>query len=280
MPELSLAALRGLLPQMGGANFGVAGPQELADMPLTGLDRAVKYALPFEERPVEPRDETVAYRTPYGNLTTGDIDRATEMAMGFSSGGLSTKGIRAGLSMDEASRLARATEQGFTRDVFRGEGRPIEGTSFIEGHPARYDPGFLGGDAIYSTNRPHLANDYATLKAAREFDNGAPNVMPLKLKMDNPHVISADDKRRIAGMDRWDRDAWLRDEVYGKGHDGVIVKYGNGDPARRSSGYEEYVAPTASYRSRFAQFDPANVGKAGLLGSLAAMIGVGAARRE
>ena len=42
MPEFSLAALRGLLPQMSGANFGTAGPQELADMPLTGLDKAVQ----------------------------------------------------------------------------------------------------------------------------------------------------------------------------------------------------------------------------------------------
>ena len=42
MPEFSLAALRGLLPQMSGANFGTAGPQELADMPMTGLDKAVQ----------------------------------------------------------------------------------------------------------------------------------------------------------------------------------------------------------------------------------------------
>ena len=44
MPEMSLAALRGLLPQMSGANFGTASPQELADMPLTGLDKAVQGA--------------------------------------------------------------------------------------------------------------------------------------------------------------------------------------------------------------------------------------------
>jgi hypothetical protein len=41
MPEWSLAALRNLLPQMSGANFGTTSPQEDADMPLTGLDRAV-----------------------------------------------------------------------------------------------------------------------------------------------------------------------------------------------------------------------------------------------
>ena len=44
MPDFSLSALRGLLPQMGGANFGTASPQEEADMPLTGLDRLVQGA--------------------------------------------------------------------------------------------------------------------------------------------------------------------------------------------------------------------------------------------
>ena len=37
MPD-AFAALRGLLPVMSGANFCTAGPQELADMSLTGLD--------------------------------------------------------------------------------------------------------------------------------------------------------------------------------------------------------------------------------------------------
>ena len=42
MPDLSFAALRSLLPQMSGANFGTTSPQEDADMPLTGLDKAVQ----------------------------------------------------------------------------------------------------------------------------------------------------------------------------------------------------------------------------------------------
>ena len=95
MPEWSLAALRNLLPQMSGANFGTTSPQEDADMPLTGLDRAVKYALPFSAPPPSPQDQTVAYRTPYGDITEGDIGRATDVAMATSGGGLSTKGIKA-----------------------------------------------------------------------------------------------------------------------------------------------------------------------------------------
>jgi hypothetical protein len=184
-------------------------------------------------------------------------------------GAVGSSGARVGskLPMDEASRMGRAQEQGYTRDAYRGEGRPIDGESFIQGHPHRHDSGWLGGDAIYSTNRPHLANDYATIKAARErIADEAPNVMPLKVKMENPLIITGDDKRRMSGLSSQERDDWLR-AVYAKGHDGVIVKYGDGNPARRTSGYEEYAAPAQNYRSRFAAFDPANAGSGNLLGA-------------
>jgi hypothetical protein len=178
-------------------------------------------------------------------------------------------GVKA-LPMDNASRMARAQEQGFTRDAYRGEGKPIEGEAFREHHAGRYDPGFLGGDAIYSTSAPRIANDYTIFKAYREADP-APNVMPLKVKMENPHIITGEDKVRIAQMDRFERDDWLRD-IYAKGHDGVVVKYGDG--------VEEYVAPAASYKSRFAKFDPASQAGGGLLGGLGAAAFVGAASRD
>ena len=170
--------------------------------------------------------------------------------------------------MGEAARLARASEQGFTRDVYRGEGSPIVGQGFQTGHPSRYDPGFLGGDAIYSTNKPHLANDYAMLKAYKERPgNEAPNVMPLKLKLENPVTISAEEKTRIASLDRHERDDWLRENVYAKGHDGVVVRYGDT--------YEEYAAPANQYRSRFAGFDPAQQGGGNLLASVMGALGLG-----
>ena len=174
------------------------------------------------------------------------------------------KAILGKLPMDEASRLARAKEQGFTRDAYRGEGVPITGTAFREHHPSRYDPGFLGGDAIYATNAPRIANDYSTFKAYREAEP-LPNVMPLKVKMDNPHVITGEDKVRIAQMERFDRDDWLRD-IYRQGHDGVLVKM--------PGGYEEYVAPAKQFRSRFAAFDPANAASGDLLGTVAALAAV------
>jgi hypothetical protein len=83
-----------------GANFGTTSSLEDAEMPLSGLDKAVKYALPFEAQPQSPRDETVEYRTasPWVNITRGDIDRGMDIGLGFSGGGLTTKapqGIRA-----------------------------------------------------------------------------------------------------------------------------------------------------------------------------------------
>ena len=97
MPDFSLSALRGLLPQMSGANFGTASPQEDADMPLTGLDKAMKYAFPMSAQPSQPAsfDETVVYKTPHGNITQGDIDRGMDVGMATSGGGLATKPIRA-----------------------------------------------------------------------------------------------------------------------------------------------------------------------------------------
>jgi len=161
-------------------------------------------------------------------------------------------------------RIARAVAQGFTRDAYRGEGVPIVGRNFIVGHPSRYDTGYLGGNAIYSTNAPRLANDYSTFKAAKELDP-SPNVMPLRVKMENPYTITGEEKAKIAQKNLFDRDAWLQDK-YDKGHDGVIVKYGGG--------YEEYVAPPEQYRSRFAQFDPDKANVNDLLAGFAATVGV------
>ena len=46
-------------------------------------------------RPAPPPDPTVLYNTKAGPITEGDISRATDIAMGFSGGGLSTKPIKA-----------------------------------------------------------------------------------------------------------------------------------------------------------------------------------------
>jgi hypothetical protein len=214
-----------------------------------------------------------------GDVYAGRVDPLSDEGIGRAAdlGGLVMGGTYAGaprgvlgsgptrpaLPMDEASRMARAAEQGYTVDAYRGEGKALTGDEYVVGHPHRYDPGFLGGDAIYSTNTPRLANDYAMLKAAKEIEP-AQNVVPLKLKMENPKVITGEEKKRISGLDRFERDDWLRD-VFDQGHDGVIVQYGGGDKTKRSSTYEEYVARPENYRSRFAKFDPKDIGKSGLM---------------
>ena len=180
-------------------------------------------------------------------------------------GTLGVAGGRAALPMDEASRMARAAEQGFTRDAYRGEGAPLTGSEYEIGHPGRYDPGFLGSDAIYATNQPYLANDYATLKAAKvSLDEAAPNVVPLKVNMQNPLVISGKDKVHIASLGEDARNAWLQG-VVARGHDGVIVRWDKSGMLGKGV-TEEYAVPSPSQlRSRFAAFDPQNKGSANLL---------------
>jgi hypothetical protein len=167
------------------------------------------------------------------------------------------------LAMDETSRMARAHKMGFIIDAYRGEGQALRGGEYQIRDPGRYDPGFLGGDAIYATNKPHLANDYASLKSYKlRPDEAAPNVVPLKLKMENPLTISGKEKVAISKLEQHDRDAWFRNNVTKKGYDGVIVKFND------AAGTEEYVIPkTAQMRSRYARFDPAAEESGYLLGS-------------
>lgn len=215
-----------------------------------------------------------------GDVYAGRVDPLSEEGIGRSAdlGGLVMGGTYAGaprgaigagptrraateLPMDEASRTARIAEQGYTRDAYRGEGEALTGDEYVVGHPRRYDTGYLGGDAIYSTNQPYLASDYASLKSYKlRPDDAAPNVVPLKLKMENPKVITGEEKKRISGLDQSERDDWLRDVF--KNHDGVVVQYG--DKTKKSYS-EEYVARPENYRSRFAKFDPKNIGKSGLM---------------
>ena len=131
---------------------------------------------------------------PQAEFDPGPPTQAALMTMGGGAfagkplrGTLGTSGGRPGvaLPMDEASRVARMQEQGFTRDAYRGEGTALTGEQYEIGHPTRYDPGFLGSDAIYAMNTPRIASSYATLKGQKAMpDVEAPNVVPLKVKME------------------------------------------------------------------------------------------------
>lgn len=66
-----------------------SGPQFSPGLP------AVNAAVDAWGRPAAPPDPTVLYQTKAGPITMGDLARASDIAMGFSGGGLSTKPIKA-----------------------------------------------------------------------------------------------------------------------------------------------------------------------------------------
>jgi hypothetical protein len=182
------------------------------------------------------------------------------------------KGLQRGaeaLPMDEASRMARAAEQGFTRDVYHGTnfGQPID--------ELRPSSDGLFGPVAYTTTSPKAAGDFAISRSRNS--GGAANVLPLKAKIKNPVEIEWDGRAATANdfMSEYfprgykDRSDFV-EQLKNQGYDGIVVRR----PAPGSGEAQEYVMPLESsqLRSRFAKFDPANIGKAGLMGGLAALL--------
>lgn len=167
------------------------------------------------------------------------------------------------LPMDEASRMARAREMGFGIAAYKGEAGELIGEGYRLGHPGQKDAGFLG-EGIYATNSPQLAGEYALLKANRDAGKSGPNVMPLRLKMQNPYEIDMWQKQKLRFMSEDARAAWLKDKL-DQDYDSIVVRY----PHREAPGeavVEEYMVPDpAQVRSRFAKFDPDKAGSPDLL---------------
>lgn len=178
-------------------------------------------------------------------------------------------GEQAALDMSPQARQQRAKEQGFTTEAYHGMGRAMEGDAVVIGHPERSDTGFLG-TGFYASESPRIASGYASMKGARAAPGSeAPNVMPLRLKLENPKVISPAEKQRLSGMPQFERDDWLAEQQRA-GHDGVVVEYGDGK--------REYMVPDASQvRSTQAAFDPAKRGSGNILAGTAGAVAVGGA---
>lgn len=203
------------------------------------------------------------------------------MAMGSSLGatsGTATLGagpIRrtAALPMDEASRMARASEQGYTVDAYKGgqphdwdtmpvkdwRGNVIEGANRVPreltmiNSPGNPYAGFFSHD-------PSVAGRFAA-----PFEHGA--IWPTKLKFEKPLVIDA--KGQPAAAFQFDTiaqrhgtteemSAFRRAFTEGD-YDGVILKN------TKDEGDVYVPRNPEQVRSRFARFDPKNVGKSGLL---------------
>ena len=171
------------------------------------------------------------------------------------------------LPMDEASRMARAKEM-FPVKAYRGEGKPLVGDEYIVGHPDRKDTGWLG-EGIYATNSPSVANFYASAKN-RSVDSEGMNVLPLRLSIHNPKIISSDEKEKLRFATQDFRNMWLQKHL-DDGHDSVVVRFPNrltNDP--NSPFAEEYLVPKSNQvRSVHAQFDPAKSESSNLLAGMA-----------
>ncbi len=217
------------------------------------------------------------------------------------------------LPMDEASRLGRAREQGFDVEAYHGTRQAVgefrDNRAYDErgAHYFTSSPEVGSAYAVRPFHRVRAESgvDMAALRAELEsqgvhnHDVGkhprmtearergrtfGSNVMPVSLRGRNPFVV--DDPMYAAGIK--DNPEEL-DRIFGAGHDVVVLKGITDAPpimataedaAAASQKQDVYIVrDPANIRSRYAAFDPANIGKPGLMGGLAAAVGAAIAAR-
>ena len=168
------------------------------------------------------------------------------------------EGLKAGskLPMDEASRIGRAKDMGYTIDAYHGTGDNIK--EFDLTHPNRKDSGWLG-KGIYTTDSPRLAGDYSILKAG----DAGPNIMPLSVSLKNPYFATLKDKQRLQAIEHNDGSFWgsveadkWTQKLKALGHDGVILPYKAADVGASNVSREIVAFEPHQIRSKFAKFDP------------------------
>ncbi len=200
----------------------------------------------------------------------------------------------AALPMDEASRMARAKAMGFDVDAYHATTRDFPAFDNAQ-IGSNLDTGYYGTghySAPTPLNRRGEAEGPLTNYIAGNYDKDGPiyfkgaNIIPLKLKMNNPLIIDKADipngkltsrVEELTGFKStfgWPLEESQRPEfmaaVKKAGYDGVRVDY-DGKPI-------EYVSPDPTQiRSRFAAFDPAKADSADLLALALGTVGVGAA---
>jgi len=191
------------------------------------------------------------------------------------------------LPMDEASRMARAKEQGFVVDALHGRAGDYSRVNIPHASGNNTDVGSVGRGfyaAPADEEGARLASSYASMAGLRRVDGGE-NVMPLKLKMENPLVIEAPRKEAVERLSKeWGlgdmpeyngsrptNQFWASDfssELQRRGYDGVVVKDGKR--------ILEYMVPNESQaRSRFATFDPSKLDSSDLLAGLIPALAAG-----
>lgn len=190
------------------------------------------------------------------------------------------------LPMDEASRMARAKEMGFTTDAYKGAG-PHDWRTGKEieefrspGVPDEVYPDYVGkkgGFAGFFTDDTRTANRFAGAVGGLGEKGGA--VFPVKLKFKNPLVVDAGGKYANEFQFSGPADRGGTSEIYKKikralegatKHDGVILK----NTADEGTIY--VPMKSNQVRSRFAKFDPAKKGSSNLLAGIGAGAAIGA----
>lgn len=215
-------------------------------------------------------------------LNTGALGAVGTKPAGALASGAARTSKPSALPMDEASRMARAAEQGFTTDAYHGTGADIR--SFDLQAP-KVTGGGLNDAGVFVSTDPVEASRYA-----RTFGGDSANVLPLKVRTERPLTLAPGVFERLQDVAYMQRNGhavpevkgiFLQDDLAQAG----VAWDGKGSPveAIRAAGYdaiskggrypETVVFDPKNIRSRFAAFDPAKKDSADLLAGVIGLPG-------
>ena len=208
----------------------------------------------------------------------GAVPVAGDVVKGLAKGGRKVAQAVGALPMDEASRMARAAEQGFEPGYYKGmfpyDWRTGEVVSEIR-RPSpfpSFDPNDppVEGIAGFLTRDPNVANRFAE-KTTTQGSVFPLNYRPGKtLTMDAQGAAAGDLQFGPSGQP-------FRDAVRSGQYDTIVLKN------TKDEGDVVVALKPENIRSRFARFDPAQAGSSNLMAGLAGILATGAAatnRRE
>lgn len=247
---------------VGAVTEPVNALQRLAE---NSVDESGNIAIPNPQNPQNQQDVLTGLLTMYGGNAMNPLAHVPE-------GALASNAFKAAdrLPMDEASRLARAREQGFdtSTTLYHGTGK-----DFSEFAPGKHANGYRRN--IYLTDSPEIADIYANSENYGLKGGGSPAIYPVYAKARKPLDVSD------LGPDG--SHGWLSDNLaaaLGVPHP-APGKYGSLYDEARSQGYDmvrlkdmlDVGGPQTQYipleptniRSKFAAFNPEDAGKPGLL---------------
>jgi len=183
---------------------------------------------------------------------------------------------REDLPMDEASRWARAMEQGYSQTLYTGvpQWGDLWPVAFRDPQAAR--PGKAGKDerAIFLSDQPKIASEYA----GSGYDAQG-TVLPVRARMENPYDTNWIEESGGTAAFNSDVMENLINDAIEAGHDSAIVRgildMGSGKPQ------DQYLVFNPNQlRSIFARFDPKNIHANDLTAAMAAALGLGTAAKE